>query len=174
MHRYHVWTDAEFWTEDDPSEFLGLFNDVEDIIECVKKYVERKRKDTKHSYAVVTMGDMSPAGLASTGGYDPEDDMVEWIGRYTEDEAEKLMPEWEKEYKEELKHGCWIDTVHDEHPDVGLLVENIDVWDVEANAWRQFSDGDENYDRWRKALTMPVKNLWEESALPLPNGVEDA
>jgi|TARA_R100001460_G_scaffold4819_3_gene13663 hypothetical protein len=177
MPRYHVWTDTEFWDEDPEAsraEFLGLFNDVEDIIDCVKRHVEKKVQGSKQSYAVVTMGDMSPAGLMATSGYDPEDDEVEWIGRYTPAEAEKLMPEWEKEYEEKLKNGCWIDTVIDEHPDVGILVEDIDVWDVEANAWRQFCDGDEDYDLWRKCLTKPVKNLYDESALPLPKGVQDA
>jgi hypothetical protein len=177
MSRYHVWTHADSWDEDPKrsgAEFLGLFDDVEKIITFLEKRYLAKQAVAKESYAVVTMGDMSPAGLAATGGADPDDICVFWIGRYTAEEAEKLMPEWEEEYADEITDGCWISTVYDEHPDIGFCNDWVNVWDTKAGAWRSFFEEDgvgtgvQMKDHWRKKLTEPVQNVDDESELPIP------
>lgn len=179
MHRYHVWTHADMWDEDPEksgADFLGLFNDVEKIIEFLWLRLNEKKFNAKESYAVVTMGDMSPAGLAETRGEDPDDICVRWIGHFTLEEAETLMPEWQKKYADEINSGCWISTLlEDEHPDVGFCNDNICVWDTEANAWRSFYEDDgDGADYWRKKLTEDVRNLHDESDLPLPQTIINA
>ena len=175
MSRFHVWIDADCWDEDpmkSGAEFIGLFDDVEKIIKSVTKRLDKKKRESKGSYAVVTMGDMSPAGLMETGGMDPENSCIEWIGRYTSEEAEKLMPEWEEEYREELEGGCWISTVYDEHPDVGYLTEDYHVWDTEEQGWRGFNDSSIEKDSWRKELTGPAEKNEHDTSIPIPEEVQ--
>ena len=185
MHRYHVWTHADMWDENpvkSGADFLGLFNDVEEIIKFLWIRLREKKLNAKESYAVVTMGDMSPAGLSETGGIDPDDICVEWIGHFTAEEAETLMPKWQKRYADELNSGCWITTlIGDEHPDLGYSNDDIHVWDTEAQAWRSFNEdnagrGLENdgIKYWRKKLTENVTNRHDESDLPLPQTIINA
>jgi len=177
MGRFHVWVNADCWDENPEksgAEFLGLCDDVEKIINFATERLDKKEWESKESYAVVTMGDMSPAGLASTGGADPDDLCVEWIGRYTSEEAEELMPEWEKKHAEELAHGCWINTVYDEHPDVGVLCEDFHVWDTEEKVWRGFDDCSRDIEHWRKKLTEAAKyRPYDETSIPIPDGGEN-
>ena len=174
MFRYHVWIDPSDWDaepERSSAVFLGACNDIDGVIDCVKANYERKKRECVDSWAVVTLGDMSPAGLSASGGEDPDDMCVEWIGHYSAEEAQKLMPKWKKEYADYLNNGCWIDTILDESEGVGLLVEEISVWDEDADAWRRLWE-DDSVEQWRKEMNKPAKNQHGETSLPFPEGAE--
>jgi len=180
MSRYHIWADADFYgstPQDNSAEFVGYAHTAHEVIpKCQER--EAKLKDvSKSTYALMfdPESDKSPSPFLERlyeNGWDyDEDDMVlEVIGNFTHSEAEKLMPEWKKEYAEDLDRGCTIDTVYSDDPETGILSSTISVYDSVDECWRGgwFGDACIKDEQRCRIQILSTENQHKEFANPLP------
>ena len=142
LKRYHLFLDACYYPD---QKFLGDFDSFEAADEVIKKRYEEKEKNCKSAYAIVAMGDMSPASLAESGGDEPSDVCVEFIGNFTKQEfaeQEKEFREIEAHYKEQYGDEVWLDTIYSEDDEVGFDVDEYGIWDSKLMCWFNSDDYD--------------------------------
>lgn len=135
LKRYHLFIDASYYPD---HTFLGDFDSFDEINAFLKKRVEQRNASCKSAYGIVGMGDMSPAGLDATGGEDPEDECIEFLGNFTEaefKENEEWLREAEESAKAEYGDGVWLSTVYSEDPEVVMDAEEYGVWDHVEQIW---------------------------------------
>jgi hypothetical protein len=140
LKRYHLFLDACCYPD---QKFLGDFDSFEAADEVIKKRYEEKKKNCKSAYAIVAMGDMSPASLAESGGDEPSDVCVEFIGNFTKQEfaeQEKEFREIEAHYKEQYGDEVWLDTIYSEDDEVGFCDDEYSLWDSKLMCWFDFDD----------------------------------
>ena len=156
LNRYHLFIDSCYYPD---QKFLGDFESFEAAGAFIKKRYEAKEASSKQAYAIVTMGDMSPAALSASQGEDPEDICVEFIGNYTQAEYESMKEELEKieaDAKAEYGNDVRLGTIYSEDDEVGIDVEDYGLWDNKLMCWFSCNDlyfigGRDNNVKWSKS-----------------------
>lgn len=155
LSRYHLFTNVVDYPD---QKFLGDFESFEAAEALIKKRLEAKEVACKSAYAILAMGDMSPAGIDASVDGDPDDICVEFIGNYTEAEYESMKDEFQKiedDAKAEYGDDVWLGKTYSEDEEVGIDIEDYGLWDDTLMCWFQsddfhFREGRDNNAEWRK------------------------